>query len=94
MALISHIQASELAFENGNHKFLISEIIDISDKKNVKKGLIFDGVFSQEDGIFEILSINNTPHDFLTVHKTFLAQLEPILEGGGTESSLKLGPQE
>ena len=49
MALISHIQASELAFENGNRKFLISEILDFPDKK---KRLIFDGVFSQVDGIF------------------------------------------
>ena len=48
MALISHIQASELAFENGNRKFLISEILDFPDKK---KRLIFDGVFSQVDGI-------------------------------------------
>ena len=33
MKLTSHIPASELAFENGNHKFLISEIIDFLDKK-------------------------------------------------------------
>ena len=53
MALISHIQASELAFENGNRKFLISEILNFSDKKNKqKKRLIFDGVFSQVDGVF------------------------------------------
>ena len=53
MALISHIQASELAFENGNRKFLISEILDFPDKKtNKKKRLIFDGVFSQVDGVF------------------------------------------
>ena len=50
MAVISHIPASELAFENGNHKFLISEILDFPDKE--KKRLIFDGVFSQVDGIF------------------------------------------
>ena len=56
MAFISYILASELAFENGNRKFLISEIIDFSDKKH----LIFDGVFSQVDGIFDILSIYNT----------------------------------
>ena len=49
MALISHIPVSELAFENGNHRFLISEIIDFSDKK---KRLIFDRVLSQVDGIF------------------------------------------
>ena len=49
MMSLSHIPASELAFENGNRKFLLSEIIDISDKK---KPLIFDGVFSQVDGIF------------------------------------------
>ena len=49
MALISHIQASELAFENGNRKFLISEILDFPDKK---KRLIFYGVFSQVDGVF------------------------------------------
>ena len=45
MALISHIQASELEFENG-------KILDFPDKKNTKKRLIFDGVFSQEGGIF------------------------------------------
>ena len=90
MASLSHIPASELAFENGNRKFLLSEIINISDKKTV----IFDGVFSQEDGIFDILSICNTPHDFL---RGF--QSGPILEGGiqcppPTRSSRKLGPQE
>ena len=53
MAVISHIPASESAFENGNHTFLISEIINFPDKKkNKKKRLIFDGVFSQVDGIF------------------------------------------
>ena len=52
MALISHITTSELAFENGNHQFLINKIIDFSDKKKTKKCLIFDGVFSQVDGIF------------------------------------------
>ena len=41
--------ASESAFENGNCTFLISEIINIPDKK---KSLMFDGVFSQVDGIF------------------------------------------
>ena len=47
-----------------------------------------------------------TPHDFWDVSKivfkTFLAQLGPILEGGGasdapflpTESIIKLGPQQ
>ena len=50
MAVISHIPASESAFQNGNHTFLISEIINFPDKK--KQRLIFDGVFSQEDGIF------------------------------------------
>ena len=50
MSLISHIQASELTFENGNRKFLISEILDFPNNK--KKCLIFDGVFSQVDGIF------------------------------------------
>ena len=70
-----------------------------------KKRLIFDGVFSQVDGIFDILSIYNTPHDFLelskTAFKTFLAQLGPILEEWHlmlppppTESSRKLGEQE
>ena len=49
MAVISHIPASESAFENGNRTFLISEIINFPDKK---KRLIFDGVFSQVDGIF------------------------------------------
>ena len=49
MALISQIPASELAFKNGNHKFLFIEIIDFSDKN---KRFIFDGVFSQVDGIF------------------------------------------
>ena len=52
MALISHIQALELAFENGNRKFHISEILNFPDKKKQKKRLIFDGVFSQVDGIF------------------------------------------
>ena len=52
MAVISHIPASESAFENGNRTFLISEIINFPDKKNKKKRLIFDGVFSQVDGIF------------------------------------------
>ena len=53
---------------------------------------------------FGILSIYDTPHDFLElskyVFKIFLAQLGPILEGGGhkmppppTESRRKLGPQ-
>ena len=51
MALISHIQASELAFENGNRKFLISKILDFSDQKK-KKSLIFDGIIIQVDGIF------------------------------------------
>ena len=64
MALIYHIQASELAYENGNLKFLISEIINFSDKKNKKKLLISDGVFSQV-AFFDILSIYNTPNDFL-----------------------------
>ena len=53
MAVISLIPASKLAFENGNHKFLISEILDFPDKKKTKqKRLIFEGVFSQEGGIF------------------------------------------
>ena len=51
MVLKSHTQASELAFENGNRKFLISEILDFPDKKE-KKSLIFDGVFSKGGGIF------------------------------------------
>ena len=59
MAVISHIPASESAFENGNRTFLISEIINFPDKK---KHLIFDGVFNQVDGI---LSIYDTPQDFL-----------------------------
>ena len=46
MAVISHIPASESAFENGNRKFLISEILDFPDKKKQKKRLIFDGVFT------------------------------------------------
>ena len=37
MVLISHIPASELAFENGNRKILISEILDFSDKKKQQK---------------------------------------------------------
>ena len=49
MAVISHIPDSESAFENGNHTFLISEIVNFPDKK---KRLIFDGGFSQVDGIF------------------------------------------
>ena len=65
----------------------------------LKKNLIFDGVFSQVDGIFGILSIYDTPHDIWelskTVFKTFLAQLGPLSEGPPlTESSKKLGPQE
>ena len=58
MVVISHIPASELAFENGNRKFLISKILDFSilvithQIKLEKKRLIFDGVFSQVDGIF------------------------------------------
>ena len=53
MAVISHIPASESAFENGNRTFLISEIINFPDKKkNKKKRLIFDDIFSQVDGIF------------------------------------------
>ena len=51
MAVISHIPASESAFENGNRTFLISEIINFPEKKTKKKRLIFDGVFSQVDGI-------------------------------------------
>ena len=39
----------------------------------------------------DILSIYDTPHDFLevskTVFETFLAQLGPILEGGGGKKS-------
>ena len=50
MSVISHIPASESAFENGNRTFLISKIINFPDKK--KERLIFDGVFSQVDGIF------------------------------------------
>ena len=45
MASLSHIQASELAFENGNRKFLLSKIIDISDIKKKRR-------FRQVDGIF------------------------------------------
>ena len=53
MAIISHIPASESAYENGNRTFLISEIINFPDKKKpTKKRLIFDGVFIQVDGIF------------------------------------------
>ena len=37
MAVTSHIPASESAFENGNHTFLISEIIDFPDKKKKTK---------------------------------------------------------
>ena len=82
MALISHIQVLEIAFENGTSKFLISEIIDFLDKE--KQRLIFDSVFSQVDTFFDILSIFNTPHDFLELLKLSLklAQLGPILEGG------------
>ena len=49
MAVRSHILASESQFEKGNRTFLISKIIEFPDKK---KRLIFDGVFSQVDGIF------------------------------------------
>ena len=48
MAVISHIPASESAFENGNRTFLISENINFPEKKR----LIFDGGFSQVGGIF------------------------------------------
>ena len=84
MAIISHIPASELAFENGNRKFLISEIINFSTEK---KRLIFDGVFGQVDGIFGVLSIFDTPHDFLELSKTVLKLLAQL------KSSQKLGPQ-
>ena len=69
MALISHITVYRLAFENGNYKFLKSEIIDFSDKK---KGLISFGFFSQVDGIFDISSIYNTTHDFLRAYQNCL----------------------
>ena len=49
MAVISQIPASELAFENGNLKFLPSEIINSSAKK------------SNADGI---LGKCDTPYDF------------------------------
>ena len=65
--------------------------------------MIFDGVFSQVDGIFWHFEYYDTPHDFSElskyVFKFFLAQLGPILEGGAsdapppTESRRKLGPQ-
>ena len=86
-ALISHILASELAFENGNLQFLISKIIDFSDKK---KCFIFDGVFNLVDGIFWHLIIYNTPHDFWelskTVFITFLVHLGLILEEGACDA--------
>ena len=54
--------------------------------QSIWKKNIFVAVFSQVEGIFDILSMHNTPHDFWelskTVLKTFLAQLGPILEGG------------
>ena len=88
MALISHIPASELVFENGNRKFFICKIIDFSEKKS----LIFDGAFSQVDGIFWHFEYIKYLHDFWelskTAYKTCLAQLGPILE----EISRKLGP--
>ena len=67
MIIISHIPASEFAFENGNRKFLISKIINFPDKKKTKKKhLIFDGVFSQVDGIFwHFEYIYDNPHDYL-----------------------------
>ena len=52
MAVLSYIPASESAFENGNRKFLISKIINFSDRTKRKKGLIFDVIFSKVDGIF------------------------------------------
>ena len=83
MALISHIQASELAFENGNRKFLISEILDFS----YKKRLIFDGVFSQVDCIFGIFCIYDTPHDFLRAFQiclqNFYSSIRADFRGGG-----------
>ena len=77
MALIFHIQASELAFENGNRKFLISEILDFPDKR--KKRLIFDGVFQPSRWHFLAFWVYVIPlMIFLelskTVSKTFLAQ--------------------
>ena len=77
-----------------------SEIINFSDKK-FKKTFDFDSVFCQVDGIFDILGICNTPHDFgelsKSVFKTF--QLGLILDADApppspTGSSRKLGPQE
>ena len=65
MAVISHIPASESAFENGNRTFLISEIINFPDKKTNKKRLFFDGDFSQVDGIFWHFEYEyDTPNDF------------------------------
>ena len=67
---------------------------------------IIAGVFSQVEGIFWHFEYTIPPMIFWelskTVFKTFLAQLGPILEGGGasdapppphTESSRKLSPQ-
>ena len=72
MALISNIQASELAFENGNRKFLISEILDFSDKKTNKKNVRFLTAFLAKNMAFlDILGICNTPHDFLKGFQNF-----------------------
>ena len=64
MAVISHIPASESAFENGIRTFLISKIINFPDER--KKKFDFYGIFSQVDGIFwHFQYIYDTPHDFL-----------------------------
>ena len=56
MAVISHIPASESAFENGNCTFLISEMINSPDKKKTKKKrLIFDGVYRPSRWHFEYI---------------------------------------
>ena len=67
-------------------KFILAKLAIFLAKKS-KTLLIFDGVFSQVDGIFFfILSKYDTPHDFWELSKsifeTFLAQFGQILEGG------------
>ena len=99
MASISHIPASEYAFEKDNRQIYISKISDDS----AKKALISYGIFSQEDGFFYFLSTYDTPHDFLrAVFKIFCSLIKANCRGGAsdptpvppTESSRKLGSQE
>ena len=70
MAVISHIPASESAFENGNHTFFINEIINFPVKK--KNVLFLTAFLAMQKAIFDILSIYDTPHDFLRAFQNCL----------------------